>query len=45
MMALSNFWIYTIMAIVILHIIIGFGYLIYKLSPPKKKQNENKNNT
>lgn len=32
----SNFWYYLIMAIVILHFIIGFGYLIYKLSPKKK---------
>jgi len=32
----SNFWLYFIMAIVIAHFIIGFGYLIYKLSPKKK---------
>ena len=38
---------YVIMAIIILHFVIGFGYLIYKLSPKKsdkKKQEFNKNN-
>jgi len=41
----SNFWYYTIMIIVIGHFVIGFGYLIYKLSPKKedkKKKNEPK---
>ncbi|SNR39632.1 hypothetical protein SAMN04488111_1217 [Lutibacter flavus] len=41
-MGLSNFWFYTIMIVVILHIIIGFAYLLYKLSP-KKKDKESKN--
>lgn len=38
----SNFWYYFIMAAVILHFVIGFGYLIYKLSPRKsdKKKEE-----
>ncbi len=31
----SNFWFYTIMVIVILHFIVGFAYLIFKLSPKK----------
>lgn len=31
----SDFWYYTIMVIVILHFIVGFGYLIFKLSPKK----------
>lgn len=31
----SNFWYYVIMAIVILHFIVGFVYLFYKLSPKK----------
>jgi len=35
-MAISNFWIYTIMAVVLLHVLVGFAYLIYKLSPRKK---------
>jgi uncharacterized membrane protein SirB2 len=35
-MEISNFWFYTIMIVVILHIIIGFVYLLYKLSPKKK---------
>jgi len=38
----SNFWFYTIMVIVIAHFVIGFGYLIYKLSP-KKGDKEKKN--
>ena len=38
----SNFWFYTIMVIVIAHFVIGFGYLIYKLSP-KKEDKEQKN--
>ena len=44
-MGLSNFWYYTIMVVVILHVIIAFGYLLYKLSPKKKdkKQDEHKN--
>ena len=38
----SNFWYYFIMAVVILHFVVGFGYLIYKLSPRKsdKKKDE-----
>ena len=38
----SNFWYYFIMVVVILHFILGFGYLIYKLSPRKsdKKKDE-----
>ncbi len=34
-MEMSNFWYYFIMAVVILHFVVGFGYLIYKLSPRK----------
>ena len=42
-MGTSNFWYYFIMAVVILHFVVGFGYLIYKLSPRKsdKKKEEN----
>jgi len=38
----SNFWYYFIMVVVILHFVLGFGYLIYKLSPKKsdKKKKE-----
>lgn len=32
----SNFTVYLIMGIVIAHFVVGFGYLIYKLSPKKK---------
>ncbi len=40
----SNFWFYTIMVIVILHFVVGFAYLIFKLSPKKRdKKNKTKN--
>jgi uncharacterized membrane protein SirB2 len=42
-MGISNFWFYTIMIVVILHIVAGFAYLIYKLSPKKKDKEENTN--
>jgi hypothetical protein len=40
-MGISNFWYYTIIAVVLLHILVGFGYLIYKLSPKKKDKIKN----
>ncbi|VAW26882.1 hypothetical protein MNBD_BACTEROID04-1258 [hydrothermal vent metagenome] len=42
MMAISNFWFYTIAIVVILHIVIGFIYLVYKLSPKKEDKHKNK---
>ena len=36
----SNFWYYTIMILVIGHIIVGFVYLMIKLSPKKKDKDE-----
>lgn len=39
-MRISNFWFYTIMAIVILHVLIAFIYLIIKLSPKKKNKKD-----
>jgi len=44
--AMSNFWFYIIIAIIILHLVVGFGYLMYKMSPTKEdkermKQEEN----
>ena len=36
----SNFWYYTIMILVIGHIIAGFVYLMIKLSPKKKDKKE-----
>lgn len=42
MMAISNFWFYTIAIVVILHIVVGFIYLVYKLSPKKKGKSKNK---
>jgi uncharacterized membrane protein SirB2 len=37
-MEISNFWFYTIMIVVILHVVVGFVYLLYKLSPKKDKK-------
>lgn len=37
----SNFWYYTIMILVIGHIIVGFVYLMIKLSPKRKDKDEN----
>ena len=39
-MGISNFWFYTIMVLVILHILIAFVYLMIKLSPKKKDKKE-----
>jgi len=39
-MEISNFWFYTIMVVAILHVLIAFIYLLYKLSPKKKEKNE-----
>ena len=41
-MGMSNFWVYFVMIVVILHFIVGFGYLIYKLSPKKKDKDKTK---
>ena len=38
----SNFWYYVFFVIVILHVIIGFVYLIYKMSPKKKNKDSKK---
>ncbi|WP_372800306.1 hypothetical protein [Lutibacter sp.] len=40
-MGISNFWFYTIMAIVILHVLIAFVYLMIKLYPKKDKKKKN----
>ena len=37
----SNFWYYTIMVLVIGHIVAGFIYLMIKLSPKKKDKENN----
>ncbi|SOE22955.1 hypothetical protein SAMN06298216_3352 [Spirosomataceae bacterium TFI 002] len=34
----SNFWPYFFFAIVVLHFIIGFGYLAYKMSSKNKEE-------
>ena len=38
----SNFWYYTVMILVIGHILVGFIYLMIKLSPKKKDNTQNK---
>lgn len=38
----SNFWYYIFIIIVLLHVIVGFGYLVYKLSPRKKDDDSKK---
>lgn len=40
-MGLSNFWYYTLVIVVVLHVILAFGYLMYKLSPKKKNKKDN----
>jgi len=40
-MEISNFWVYTIMVVAILHVVVGFAYLLYKLSPKKKDKEKN----
>jgi len=32
---MSDFWFYVVIAIIILHFVLGFAYLIYKMSPKK----------
>jgi heme/copper-type cytochrome/quinol oxidase subunit 2 len=44
-MGISNFWFFTIMAVIILHVLVAFIYLMYKLMPKKKDENLNKSNT
>jgi hypothetical protein len=41
-MGISNFWFYTIMIVVILHVVVGFAYLLYKLIPKKKTKKKMK---
>jgi len=40
-MGISNFWFYTIIIVAIGHIIAGFVYLLFKLSPKKKAKKDN----
>ncbi len=41
-MQYSNFWYYTIMILVIGHVLAGFIYLMIKLSPKKKDKDNDK---
>ncbi|WP_164975241.1 hypothetical protein [Lutibacter sp. HS1-25] len=38
-MGISNFWFFTIMTVIILHVLVAFIYLMYKLMPKKKDEN------
>lgn len=43
---MSDFWFYIVIVVIILHFVVGFGYLMYKMSPTKEdkekmKQKEN----
>ncbi len=40
----DNTLLYIVLAIVILHFIIGIGFLVYKLAGPIKKKGESKKN-
>lgn len=42
---MSKFWFYTLMVVVVLHIVIVFVYLLYKLSTPKKSGKKDAKNT
>jgi uncharacterized protein YqhQ len=37
----SGFWEKIIIAVILLHFVVGFGYLIYKLSPRKGDNDQN----
>ena len=46
---MSDFWFYTVIVIIILHFVVGLGYLMYKMSPTKEdkeklKREENQDN-
>ena len=36
---MSDFWFYVVIAVIILHFVVGFAYLIYKMSPKKGEEN------
>lgn len=40
--AMSDFWFYTVIAIIILHLVVGFVYLMYKMSPTKEDKEKMK---
>ncbi len=40
----DNTLLYIVLAIVIVHFIIGIGFLVYKLTGPVKKSGKNKEN-
>ncbi len=35
---MSKFWYYSLMTVIVLHVVIVFVYLLYKLNGPKKKE-------
>ncbi len=40
-----DFWVKIGLMLIILHLVAGFGWLIYKLSPRKKQPDERSDNT
>ncbi len=37
---MSDFWIKVVMIIIVVHFIVGIGYLVLKLSPKKKDKDK-----
>ena len=37
----SDFWFWVLIIVIGGHFVVGFGYLIYKLSPRKKDRDQN----
>lgn len=35
-----NIWVNIVIILIIIHLVLGFGWLVYKLSPKKKKEEE-----
>ena len=33
-------WVKIVVIVILLHLVIGFGWLVYKLSPRKKKEDK-----
>jgi hypothetical protein len=33
-------WVKIVIIVILLHLVVGFGWLVYKLSPRKKKEDE-----
>ena len=40
---IMSFWVKVGLIVIVLHLLLGFGWLIYKLSPRKKDKNDESN--